>query len=41
MREIKFRAIPLFGESFVFGSLIIEPNERGEDTYIIRRYLNE
>ena len=40
MREIKFRAIPLFGESFVFGSLIIEPNERGEDTYIIRRYEN-
>ena len=40
MREIKFRAIPLFGESFVFGSLIIEPNERGEDTYIIRIYEN-
>ena len=40
MREIKFRAIPLFGESFVFGSLIIEPNERGEDTYTIRRYEN-
>ena len=40
MREINFRAIPLFGESFVFGSLIIEPNERGEDTYIIRRYEN-
>ena len=40
MREINFRAIPLFGESFVFGSLIIEPNERGEDTYIIRIYEN-
>ncbi len=40
MREINFRAIPLFGESFVFGSLIIELNERGEDTYIIRRYEN-
>ena len=38
--RFKFRAIPLFGESFVFGSLIIEPNERGEDTYIIRRYEN-
>lgn len=40
MREIKFRGIPLFGESFVFGSLIIEPNERGEDAYTIRRYEN-
>ena len=40
MREIKFRGIPLFGESFVFGSLIIEPNERGEDPYIIRIYEN-
>ena len=38
--RFKFRAIPLFGESFVFGSLIIEPNERGEDTYTIRRYEN-
>ena len=33
MREINFRAIPLFGESFVFGSLIIEPNER-KNTYV-------
>ena len=40
MREINFRAIPLFGESFVIGSLIFEPNERGEDTYTIRRYEN-
>ena len=38
--RFNFRAIPLFGESFVFGSLIIEPNERGEDTYTIRRYEN-
>ena len=40
MREIKFRGIPLFGKSFVFGSLLIEPNERGEDAYTIRRYEN-
>lgn len=40
MREIKFRGIPLFGNEFVFGSLIIEKNEKGEDTYTIRRYEN-
>jgi len=40
MREIKFRAIPLFGKDFVYGSLIIEKNEKGEDTYTIRRYEN-
>lgn len=38
MREIKFRAMPLFGKDFVYGSLIIEKNEIGEDTYTIRRY---
>ncbi|RBQ31404.1 hypothetical protein CRU92_06410 [Arcobacter sp. FW59] len=40
MRKIKFRGIPLFGNKFVFGSLIIEKNEKGEDTYTIRRYEN-
>ena len=35
--EIKFRGIPLFGKEFVYGSLIIDTNEKGEKVYIIRR----
>lgn len=36
-REIEFRGIPLFGKVFVYGSLIIDTNEKGEKVYIIRR----
>ena len=40
MREIKFRGIPLFGKDFIYGSLIIEKNEKSEDTYTIKRNEN-
>ena len=36
-REIKFRGIPLFGKEFVYGSLIIDTDEKGEKVYVIRR----
>ena len=40
MREIKFRGIPLFGDKFVYGSLIVEKNEKGENAYTIKRNEN-
>lgn len=39
-REIKFRGIPLFGKNFVHGSLVVDINEKGEETFIIRRNKN-
>lgn len=39
-RQIKFRGIPLFGKNFVHGSLVVDINEKGEETFIIRRNKN-
>lgn len=36
-RSFTYRGIPLYGDDFVKGSLIVEPNEKGEETYTIRR----
>jgi uncharacterized phage protein (TIGR01671 family) len=36
MRDISFRGIPLYGENFVYGSLIIEKNEAGQKNYTIK-----
>lgn len=39
-RSFTCRGIPLFGEKFVKGNLIVEENEKGEEIFTIRRNEN-